>query len=130
MNTVLLGIVMALIAVVSIAVSLNNQMVMTISESNPLPYAYSQSNLNQTVKDYSALSQIMKTIKEANDNGNLFDQIRDKCANAKTQYEIATITCIAFFQKFNNHMKQLWNESKTEVVKIGIPVVNLSKPAK
>ena len=81
-----------------------------------VPDVYSQGQANQTNDNYTA-SEIAKIIQQADNNGFLFGEMRDKCSS-DPRYDIAMKTCIALLDEFNYYMSQFWKDSKDEMGRI------------
>ena len=81
-----------------------------------VPDVYGQGHPNET-KDNYTMSEIAKIIKQADDNGYLFGQLRDKCSS-DPRYSISMITCITLLDEFNYYMNQFWKDSKDEMGRI------------
>lgn len=79
-------------------------------------HVYGQGHPNQT-KDNYTMSEIANIIKQADDNGYLFGEIRDKCSSDE-RYNISMRTCITLLDEFNYYMNQFWHDSKDEMAKI------------
>ena len=83
----------------------------------PDVYAQDQGQANQTESHHYNASEIVKIIQQADNNGYLFGEMRDKCSS-DPRYDIAMKTCIALLDEFNFYMNQFWKDSKDEMGKI------------
>ena len=61
--------------------------------------------------------QKAKIIQQADNNGFLFGEMRDKCSS-DPRYDIAMKTCIALLDEFNYYMNQFWKDIKDEMGRI------------